>query len=110
MRVRLVVGAALLATCVPAAAQIDGSGTVTTGGQSQVVFQARDVRQYVSCQNPLSATETLYMNAPTAAGPTGSWELAPGGSQTFMAPSFVPYGAISVYAATTGHRFICKQG
>ena len=108
---RLVALAALaLASCTPAYAQIDGSGTITTGGTSQVVFPARPARAYLSCQNPITATETLFVNAPGDAGLTnGSWELAAGGSITFHT-GFIPTGPVSVLGATTGHRFICKQG
>ena len=107
---RLLAFCAALALAVPAFAQIDGSGTITTGGTAQQVFAANPSRTYLSCQNPVAATETLFIDAPTAAGSTnGSYELAAGASLTF-ATGFIPLGAVSAYAATTGHRFICKQG
>lgn len=102
--------AALACFASPALAQIDGSSTITTGGVAQQVFSARQGRSYLFCQNPIGASETLFVNAPTVAGATnGSYELPAGGSLTFGA-GFVPQGAVSVYAATTGHRFICKEG
>lgn len=95
---------------VPAAAQFDGSGTVTTGGTPQQVFDARPGRVYLFCQNPVGATGTLFVNAPGVAGATnGSYELAPGGTVTFSG-SFVPQGPVSVMHASAGARFICKQG
>ena len=104
----LLAAAACFAT--PALAQIDGSGTITTGGTAQEVFPARPGRSYLFCQNPIAASETLFVNAPTAAGLTnGSFELAAGGTLTFNG-SFTPQGPVSVLGATTGHRFICKQG
>lgn len=103
------VGLALLVAPKLATAQIDGSGTITTGGTAQTVFTGR-TRTYLFCQNPIGASETLFINAPTAAGATnGSYELAAGATLTFNG-TFTPQGDVSVYAATTGHRFICKQG
>ena len=112
MRVRLLSFAAFLGllAIVPAEAQIDGSGTITTGGAAQQVFAARPGRSYLFCQNPIAATEPLLVNAPGAAGAiNGSFELAAGGTLTFS-NGFVPQGAVSVFAATTGHRFVCKEG
>lgn len=109
---RLGLLALALTTCLasPAVAQIDGSGTITTGGTPQVVFTARPGRLYLFCQNPVAASETLFINAPTDAGLTnGSYELAAGQSLTFNG-TFTPQGPVSALAATTGHRFICKQG
>lgn len=105
--------AALCALAMPAAAQIDGSGTITVGGTAQQVFSAGGgTRRYLFCQNPVAATETLFIGTPgTAGAANGSFELAAGGSLTFGAgDGFVPQGPVSVYAATTAHRFICKQG
>lgn len=91
-------------------AQIDGSSTITTGGVAQAVFSGRQGRTFLFCQNPIGASETLFVNAPTVAGATnGSFELAAGGSLTFNG-TFTPQGPVSVYAATTAHRFICKEG
>lgn len=102
--------AALACLASPALAQIDGSGTITTGGVAQEVFPARPGRSYLFCQNPIAATEPLLINAPGAAGATnGSFELAAGATLSFGV-GFVPQGAISAFAVTTGHRFICKQG
>ena len=112
MRVRLLslVASIALFAVIPAEAQLDGSGTITTGGTAQQVFAARSTRSYLFCQNPIAATEPLLINAPGVAGATnGSYELAAGGSITFD-NSFVPKGAVSAFAATTGHRFVCKEG
>ena len=102
--------ASILALTAPARAQIDGSGTITTGGVAQQVFAGRAGRAYLFCQNPIAATEPLLINAPGAAGATnGSYELAAGASLTFHG-SFVPQGPVSAFAVTTGHRFVCKEG
>lgn len=88
---------------------IDGSGTVTAGGTSQQVFAINTNRSYLMCQNPTTATETLFFNLSAAASTTaGSLELAPGGSVTF-GPGVAPNAAVFVTAVTTGHRFVCKQ-
>lgn len=94
----------------PALAQTvtDGSGTITTGGASQVVFTGNVNRSYLMCQNPVTATETLFVNIDAAASTSAaSYELNPGGSVTFITGT-APKGALSVTAATTGHRFVCK--
>ena len=102
--------AVVLLLPVAASAQVDGSGTITTGSASQIVFQANTNRSYLECQNPVGATELLAVNTATAASLSGgSYEIAPGGSIRFAAPAFVPTGPVSVTAATAAHRFICKQ-
>lgn len=98
------------AISAPAFAQTDGSGTVTAGGTSQAVFQANVNRSYLECQNPTAATEVLFVstNGPASTA-GGSYELAAGGSIRFAMPAYVPNDIVSVTAATTGHRFVCKQ-
>lgn len=95
---------------VTRAAVTDGSGTVTTGGTSQQVFAANTTRSYLMCQNPISATEALFVNIGAAASTTaGSIELAPGASISFQ-QQFIPTGTVNVTAVTTAHRYVCKQG
>lgn len=108
-----------LVACVlaitPAAAQTvrDGSGTIATGGVSQLVFGEHRQRRMLWCQNPLDASEKLVVNIDGAANvAAASFELAAGGSLTLgpleMAGG-VPSGPVTVTAATAGHRFVCKQ-
>lgn len=88
----------------------DGSGTLTTAATSQQVFAANATRAYLMIQNPITATETLFVNIGTAASTTGgSIELAPGGSLTFH-NNFIPTGIVYVTAATAGHRWLAKSG
>jgi hypothetical protein len=89
---------------------VDGSGTVAVGSASQQVFAANPSRVLLSCQNPISSTETLFISVGSPASVAGgSWELGPG--QLFTNPSGVSLtGAVFVTSATAGHRFICKQG
>lgn len=97
----------------PSFAQVDASGSIVAGGTAQTAIPARTgsvQRQYVFCQNPIAATEALNVNVPGVAGAAnGSYELAPGGSVQFF-EGFIPQGAVSVYAVTTAHRYICKVG
>lgn len=91
-------------------AMTNGSGVIATGGSSQQVFGQNDGRNYLFCQNPLDATEALYLNFGASATIGGSSiELAPGGSISFLAAA-TPIMTVNVTAVTTGHRFICKQG
>lgn len=88
----------------------NGSGTVLVAGQSQTVFPINADRNYLFCQNPINATETLFVNYDAPATMTGgSIELQPGGTTTFPGTA-VPTTIITVTAATAGHRFICKEG
>lgn len=93
----------------------DGSGSVTTGGTSQQVFAASTFRSFLRCSNPSVAAsgvaaESLFINYTTAASTTvgSSEEIANGGSVTFE-NAFAPQDAINITAATTGHKFTCKQ-
>jgi hypothetical protein len=107
-------GLCLMALAMPAAAQTlaDGSGSIAQASVSQQVFPYQPTRRYLVCQNPIAATEPLLVNVGSAAGAAnGSIELAPGGSWS-MGPSnaWMAAGPVSVFAATAGHRFVCKQG
>lgn len=103
-----------LAAAAPAQTTLlDGSGIIVTGGTSQQVFAYNPRRRYLLCQNPLDATEKLTVNVDgPAAIAAASIELAPGGSLTIgplQEAGSVPAGPVNVNAATTGHRFVCKQ-
>ncbi|MCP3735631.1 hypothetical protein M9979_12180 [Sphingomonas sp. RP10(2022)] len=111
-KLMLVLGLAVLAAPVAAQTLADGSGTIAQAGVAQQVFGYQPTRRYLVCQNPIAATEPLMVNVGSAAGAAnGSIELAPGGSWS-LGPSttWAPTEAVSVYAATAGHRFVCKQG
>lgn len=81
--------------------------TIATGGTAQTAVAANSSRKYAVCQNPVSATEDLFIAITGAATTTGASDyadLAPGGSATIPGTA-----AVSVNAATTGHRFICTE-
>lgn len=92
---------------------------IATGGSAVTAIAANLNRQYLLIQNP-SATpsgvsaESLFVSADTTATTDGhSIELANAstanaGTVIFSAPGYVPTGPISVIAATTNHKFVCK--
>lgn len=88
----------------------DRSGTIATGGQSQLVAPAFAYRSYLFVQNPSSAAESLFVNFsfPANMG-TGSYELLPGASIEMKLLGFVSIEAVNVVAATTGHAFTYKE-
>lgn len=85
----------------------DASGTVTAGGTFQTVFTANPLRIGCFLQNPIAATETLFVHF-TVAGATqaNSANLGAGGSFNCMWGGVVVTGVISVTGATTGHAFV----
>lgn len=85
-----------------------GSTTITLGGTAQVLTAAGEIVNTLLVVNPTGATEVLYVDPVTTASPTGatSIPIPAGGSQAFGAAT----GAVSVYAATTGHKFVALRG
>lgn len=87
------------------------SGTITVGGTAQAAMAANASRRYLLIRNPATETEALYFNFTTTAVVTGqpSITLQPG-EGFVMENSFISTEAISVVAATTGHKFVAKEG
>jgi hypothetical protein len=79
----------------------DASGTIATGGVAQTALTANSSRSRFRLQN-IDATENLYFNdmGATATQNQGSFLLTPYGFYEGNSQS-----AISVLAATTGHKF-----
>lgn len=94
----------------PSGALTDRSGTVTTGGTAQNAMVANASRKYLLLRNPLEETETLWFDlTATAVAASPSIRLDPG--DTFvMEGSFVSTQALSIFAATTGHKWTAKEG
>ena len=94
---------------------IDYSGSITTGGTAQTAVAANPNRRWLRVENPPSATESLFVRydgtATTNSSTPNSTELAPGASDefSFTGVGYIPGGAVSVIAATTGHKFIIKE-
>jgi hypothetical protein len=84
----------------------DASSTITTGGTAQSALAANPGRKYLLIQNPSTASEVLWVNLTgTAVVDTqGSVSIEAGGALVFE-NGFEPSNAVSVIAATTGHKF-----
>lgn len=88
----------------------DRSGTITTGNTSQQLAAANASRRYLFVGNPPTATESLWINFGTAAvKDQPSIEIAIGASFV-MEDMFVSDQAVNIIAATTGHKFVSKEG
>jgi hypothetical protein len=93
-----------------AAAALDGSGTITTGGTAQLLFGGVVPVNGFLIANPAASGDTLYFSdAGTAvvAG-AGSIPVAPGAIWT--SPSgYKPAGAVSIIGATTADKFTARR-
>lgn len=123
----LAVTAPLLLAGLPVAAQAlhgsaavtDRGGTVTAGGTAQTLAPANPARKAVVIQNPctaagqgIGAAEDLYISVAgnaTVAGSGNYADLASCGSASVTVNGEVYTGAISVNAATTGHRWMATE-
>lgn len=111
-----ITGGAITTTAVGAAngpaqgALTDRSGSITAGGTAQQLIAVNSARKYLFIRNPITATERLWFNfTTTAVADSPSIALDPG--DTFvMEGTFVSTEAISVLAATTGHKITAKEG
>jgi hypothetical protein len=83
----------------------NASGTVTTGGASNVLLVAAQ-RQYLFIENPTTGPGPLYVAFGAAAVPGTAYELAPGGSLTFET-GLVPGQSVNVRSATSAAPVIC---
>lgn len=85
------------------------SGTITSGGTAQTLAPIKSGRRYLFIQN-VDASEDLWFNYTTAAVvDQPSIRLRPG--EAYENPDgFCSSELISVIAATTGHKFVAKEG
>lgn len=86
----------------------DRGGTLTTGGVAQNAIAANSSRASWCVQNDPAATEYLYVREDGTASATTGAALAPG-SQACSRNGQTSRGAISVFAATTGHRWYANE-
>ncbi len=89
----------------------DSSSTVTAGGTFQSAIAASATRLGCLVENPVSATETLFVfpGANGSATTANSVSLAPGAAfSCATGTGAVLTDNISVTATTTGHAFIAK--
>jgi hypothetical protein len=84
------------------------SGSVTLGGTSQQVMAANATRKYLLFEN--ISTEDMYINFTAAAlADDASIKIVPNGSY-ILEDSFISTEAVNVVSATTGSKFVAKEG
>ncbi len=88
-----------------------GASTMTVGGTAQPEPPAGAVPSVkgIFIQNPSTASESLFVDSAGSAATTAgvSPELPPGAYIAF-GPDTVPFGKVTVNAATTAHAFVCQ--
>lgn len=91
-------------------ASTDGSTTITTGGTAQNLFSAAIPAHGFEVCNP-NSTEDLWVSDSTtaAANNTGSYRVALNGGCYSSPINRLPIQAISVFAATTGHKITARS-
>jgi hypothetical protein len=87
----------------------DASGAITAGGSFQTVFAQTAGRHDCIIENPVAATETLFIHA-DAGSPTTANSFSIGAGAVFNCQAFgiVTPDTVQVEAATTGHAFVAK--
>lgn len=88
------------------------SGTVTAGNTSQQLMAANTSRRYLFVYNPRSTAggNSLWIDFGTAAvKDQPSIEIEPGASFV-QEDMFVSDQAVNIIGATTGHKFVAKEG
>lgn len=85
----------------------DSSGTITAGGTAQNVFTP--LHGFLLCNPHPSEVLWFSMSTTAAANGTGSLSLAPMGGTFISPPGMVPFAAVSIVGATTGHKFTAVQ-
>lgn len=85
----------------------DFSGTITTGGVSQLAVEHNVSRSLLFIQNVSAADLWVNFDTPaTAAAP--SVKLIPNATLT-AAESWIPNGRVYVLGGTTGQAFVVKE-
>lgn len=88
----------------------DGSTTITAGGTAQNAFAAAAVVNGYEIVNP-DPSEDLWISDTTTAvaNGTGCIRVAANGGAYSSPPGMAPSAAVSVVAATTGHKFTARR-
>lgn len=87
---------------------VDGGGTITTGGTSQVIFAANENRRSIEFQNTSDTVMYLDFGQAATSTLTKSYTIAAGGF--YVHPSNLCYSTtVTVLCATTGKTFVAKQ-
>ena len=84
------------------------SGSITTGGTSQQLAAANAVRNYLFIEN-VSANDIWFNFGTAAVVDQPSIRLLPGQSFS-MEGSFVSTEVVNIISATTGDKFVAKEG
>jgi len=96
------------ATAAPSVAT-DASSTITTGGAPQNVFGATIPTNGWAVYNP-DASETLWVSDTTTAAPNAVGSIPVfAGSGYETPPGRKPIAAVSIVAATSGHKFTASR-
>ena len=82
----------------------DASGTVTFGDTFQALFGDGTEARHRSVQNPVDATETLFVKIGTTV-----YEISPGNLFERNASDFMPTDDWQIKAITAGHAFIAAE-
>lgn len=88
----------------------DGSTTITSGGAAQNLFGGTAPTNGFEISNP-DLSEDLWISDSTtaAANNTGSYRVGPNGGTYTTPTGYKPVGAVSVIAATTGHKITARK-
>lgn len=87
----------------------DKGGTIATGGTAQAAIASNASRKIWCIQNDPAATENLSVRLNGTASATAGIILQ-AGVQACSAPGALDTAAVSVFGATTGHRFFGFEG
>lgn len=90
----------------------DRGGTITNGGTAQSCMAQNNLRKGGQIQNPPDAQEPLYVSVTGSASVNGDGNtiaLAPGQVFNLATDTGIIQTAVTVNAATTGHRFIAVE-
>jgi hypothetical protein len=94
----------------------DWSGTITSGGTSQVAAPANPLRNYLIIVNTDNANLWVNFGIPAVAGepsiPLRAATASPGldGGSLVFESVFVPGQSVNVFGGTTGKSFTIKEG
>lgn len=87
----------------------DKGGTLTAGNVAQNAIASNASRKAWCIQNDPAATEALFVRVNGTAGTGAGIALSPG-AQACNSPGSIDTAAVSVFAATTGHRWFGFEG
>lgn len=83
----------------------DKAGTLTSGGAAQTAIASNASRKGWCIQNPVSATEDLFVRVNGTASASTGVDLSPG-FQACNLSNLIDTTAVSVFAATTSHTWL----